>query len=958
MKLTRYLFLLFFLIINISVFPTEFTPVVTQFNKKDYAAGNQNWAVAQDSRGMVYFANNVGLLRFDGVDFSLFKMPNEQIVRAVYIDKADRIYVGSFREFGYFEQDKYGQLSYTSLADQLTDYTMDNDEIWKITEFQGKILFQSFKSIFIFDSKHTQGKRYDETFLFIQPFNGQLYTHTLQHGFCRFDLSKKQFVKVPATPFRSAAIAVVPFSPSQAYIATESEGIFTFDGENFHPFFGSATAERLRTANVNKALLTRDSMLVVGTILDGITAIDKNGKKVWTLNTTNNLQNNTVLGMHCDPENNLWLALDKGIAVVQLNKPIRFIRSFSPSVGSIYSLRFREPNTLYLATNQGLYTGHFSLGEGVLGALRIDPVIKGQVWTLSEFDGQLFCGNNEETCEIYPSRRIIGPGRGGMCMEQGVIHGREVLVEGTYSDICIYTKTGGQWQFFSTVRGFLNPIKSIAVDYQGRIWAAHMHRGLYMIRLKPDLSSVEEIRDFGLSKVFKSASVNVFLINNRVVFADNFGFYLYDDIKNELVPYEALNTAFGNNTGANRVVRQQASKYWFIRAEEALLVDLAGDKVQVLDKVPFSFFQNQTVDNYQHIVPVADDAALFTLENGLALYRLRQHTNTRTADTPLRLRLMEVQVLDKNTEEKTLLPVDSDAEQITFPHTKNRIRFKVGFPHFAYHNDLMFSYKLSGLNDNWSEKTTLNTKEYSYLAPGNYVFSVQVLTKSGEPLATGSYAFHVRPPFYRSAYAKIVYVLLIFLMLHAVVYFIKRNFEQKKHKIRQEEENIRKKEIEKREMEIVALKAEKLEADLALKSKELAMSAMTIIRKNEVLSNVKHELDELKKLLGAQYPNKYYERMTRLLDRSISSDDDWAVFQTNFDRIHENFFRNLHEKYPELTSNDLRFCAYFRLNLPTKDIAQLMNISIKGVEVARYRIRKKLNIPSEKNITEFMIEFK
>ncbi len=98
--------------------------------------------------------------------------------------------------------------------------------------------------------------------------------------------------------------------------------------------------------------------------------------------------------------------------------------------------------------------------------------------------------------------------------------------------------------------------------------------------------------------------------------------------------------------------------------------------------------------------------------------------------------------------------------------------------------------------------------------------------------------------------------------------------------------------------------------------------------------------------------------MIRLVDQNISSDDDWQIFQTNFDRIHENFFRNLHAAYPELTSNDLRFCAYFRLNLTTKDIAHLMNISPKGVEVARYRIRKKINIPSEKNISEFLIEFK
>jgi DNA-binding CsgD family transcriptional regulator len=138
----------------------------------------------------------------------------------------------------------------------------------------------------------------------------------------------------------------------------------------------------------------------------------------------------------------------------------------------------------------------------------------------------------------------------------------------------------------------------------------------------------------------------------------------------------------------------------------------------------------------------------------------------------------------------------------------------------------------------------------------------------------------------------------------------------------------------------------------------LAASTISLIKKNELLASIKDELMIQKRTLGAVYPNKYYEKIVRILNENLSSEDDWAIFQTNFDRIHENFFRNLHTTYPELTSNDLRFCAYLRLNLTSKDIAHLMNISLKGVELARYRIRKKIGIPSNKSLTEFMIEFR
>src|SRR5690606_25311034 len=115
-------------------------------------------------------------------------------------------------------------------------------------------------------------------------------------------------------------------------------------------------------------------------------------------------------------------------------------------------------------------------------------------------------------------------------------------------------------------------------------------------------------------------------------------------------------------------------------------------------------------------------------------------------------------------------------------------------------------------------------------------------------------------------------------------------------------------------------------AELTLKSKELAESTMTLITKNEMLARIREEVVRQKNALGSQYPNKYADKLMKMIDENISSEDDWARFEANFDRIHENFFRHLHRDYPELTSNDLRFCAYLRLNLSSKDIAHLMNI--------------------------------
>jgi len=145
--------------------------------------------------------------------------------------------------------------------------------------------------------------------------------------------------------------------------------------------------------------------------------------------------------MYCDKDNNLWLCLDKGISLIKLNSSIYYIHSFSPSVGAIYSLSYQTPN-LYIGTNQGLYSALYYNQKRVVTDVRLEPKIKGQVWNMAAIEGQHFCGNNEETFEIINrNANIIYPSvKGGMCIRKGIIHGQEVLVQGTYTDLCIYLK--------------------------------------------------------------------------------------------------------------------------------------------------------------------------------------------------------------------------------------------------------------------------------------------------------------------------------------------------------------------------------------------------------------------------------------------------------------------------------------------------------------------------------------
>ncbi len=949
----RYYFTIVSSLLILRLFSQDFTPIVNQFNKNDYRAANQNWAVGQGADGMMYFGNNNGLLQFDGAEWELHKMPQNKIVRSILVIN-DIIYVGSYEEFGFFKKNLNGQLEYTSLSDSLKNYKMMNDEIWTISNLNGQIIFQSFTSFFSYQNNKVQGYRLPYTFLFFNVYNNNIYTYTEQTGFSRFNLKTKKPEKVVENSQRiSPVFSVLKFDPLRALVVTKSSGLFLFDGNNIVPF-KTETDDEIMKAEINRALITSDGTIILGTILNGVTAIDKKGKHLWTLNTSNILQNNTILGMLVDKDNNLWLALDKGIAFIRLNSTLRYIHAFKPSIGAIYTVSYFK-NVLLIGTNQGLYKAIFDPERFTITRLQLEQNIKGQVWNISRFGEQNICGNNEETFNISDKGiDMISPVRGGICIRKGQINGKEVLVQGTYTDLCIYINDKNIWKFSHTVQGFVNPIRYIEIDYTGTIWASHLYQGLYAIKLSSDLRRVEKISEYKSLDNKNASNINVFSLNNRVVFTDHTQFYTFDDIQKKIIPYDELNQKLGYFYKAYRITHFRDDLYWFILDGEAALVQINNSEVQLLDVVHYSMFLNQTVDDYQNIIPISDSLCLFTLENGMALYKFAKAREELKHSI---LKFKKIICYDAESKVIKYLPLlDNPTSKLDY--NTNSVAFSGFYTDYGSLNNLQYRFKLDGLDKVWSEPSANPQKVFNYLPHGEYILHAEVLTKTGIKLSEASYKFSIKPPFYLSTLAYIVYILLFIALIIGIYFYVLHLFAVKKEKIHREQEEIRLKEIEKRENQIIALEKEKLASELTLKSKELAESTMTIIKKNEILAGIKEEVIAQKQALGSQYPNKYYDKLIRLLDENLSSEDDWAIFQANFDRIHENFFRNLHSTYPELTSNDLRFCAYLRLNLSSKDIAHLMNISLKGVEVGRYRIRKKIGLPSNKSLTEFMIEFK
>jgi len=163
-------------------------------------------------------------------------------------------------------------------------------------------------------------------------------------------------------------------------------------------------------------------------------------------------------------------------------------------------------------------------------------------------------------------------------------------------------------------------------------------------------------------------------------------------------------------------------------------------------------------------------------------------------------------------------------------------------------------------------------------------------------------------------------------------------------------------ELNKTESELVTLRNDKLEADINFKNSELASSAMHLVKKGELLTNMKSELAQLMKRVDNEQVVSELKKMIKALSEDDNIDKEWENFAKHFDQVHSDFVIKLKEKHPAISGNELKLCAYLRMNLSTKEIAQLMNISVRGVEISRYRLRKKLGITTEVSLFDYLIK--
>ena len=932
-------------------------PYVQNYSKALYQSGNQNWSITKDEHGIMYFGNADGLLSFDGKYWQLHAMPNGLIVRAVAADGKGKIYVGGFGEFGYWQKNNKGFLNYYSLIGQVPKKFLPNDEIWKIYIDGDRVLFESFSTIYIYADGKISTIKTPNPYLFLYKIGNRFFIEQLTAGL--FELKKNHLEYVTGSNIlgNSGVLSILPFKKDEFIIGTSKNGLFIYDGVKIKPWANQANVF-LETYQLNNGTVVSGKYYAYGTILNGVVIIDTAGNVVQHINKSTGLQNNTVLSLYADNEENLWAGLDNGIDRIELNSPLYFYFDKTGNFGTVYSSSIYN-NKIYLGTNQGLFYSQWSPNSTnqLFDKLNFQliPGSQGQVWDLSTQDGKLLCGHNDGTYLVNDaSINKISMVNGGWTIRK---LNKGLLIQGTYTGLVIYRKNeAGNWIFDHKIEGFGEPSRYVEQDVKGQIWVSHAYKGIFKLSLNSSLTSVIAKKYYDERNGLPgSYNINVFNLDNKIVFSSDSGFYVYDDITDRFYKYEQLNSKLGSFASSNKIISADGKKYWFINHGRVVLADLSVAGKIAIDSNTFTVLNGQMVQHYENISRINNRMYLISVDDGFVIY----NDDAANSNNKIKLPAVLIGRVENITDKVTAISDNGNDNAVEIPFTKNNIRILYALPYYRQAK-IRYQYYLKGYSAQWSDWTTQTQKEFTNLSQGTYVFSVRAKINDSNITTATNFTFTILAPWYSNKIAIAIYIILLiigyYILRRLYRLKLKRHQQHILEKLQKEKEEFLKQEVIANEQEIVRIKNEQLQDALAGKSRELANSAMNIVYKNELLQKINDEMSNLKDSSGKKLSEDQLRKIQKVINEGMTDERDWNLFESSFNEAHESFFKKLKAHHPDLVPNDLKLCAYLRMNMNSKEMASLLNISLRGVEIRRYRLRKKLNLEHDKNLVEFLIE--
>ena len=930
---TKFTFLLFFILTI--VFSQDLPPII-KYTPNLYGAANQNWMISQSQNQYIFFANNEGLLEFNGSNWQLYPSPNETIIRSVKVIN-NRIYTGCYMEFGFWERQSDGHLKYTSLSKSIKNKILNDEHFWNILNYDQWVIFQSLNRIYVYDTKA-------KTFKIITPSStitksyqtkNSIYFQTVNEGL--FELQSGKAHLVSSNPILKNNRIINVFSTTEGLlIQTQLNGFYRLNGTTVSKFVTEADSE-IETSSVYSSLILSDGSYAVGTVSNGVFILTKEGKLKYHISQSKGLSNNTALSLFEDVDNNLWVGLDNGINCINLQSPIQSYTDDTGVLGTVYTSMLHD-GKLYVGTNQGLFYKNYKTNDD----FKFIAGTKGQVWSLFEYQGTLFCGHDSGTFIIENAVAKIIFSQSGTWKFNTVPRHQNILLQGNYYGISVLEKVNNHWVFRNKIKGFDYSSRYFEVTNSLEVYVSHEYKGIFRFQMDDKLSKASPF--IAYTNPSKGRYSSLIKFNNEIYYAYKEGIFKLNSKTKQFKKDDLLSSVFEKDEyTSGKLIDDNSNKFWLFSKNYIHYFSLSKLSNQLKKNViPIPASLTNSMLGFENITQISNSEYLIGTTDGFYTINIDDMSFKSYAVTITNVFASKLNEADINA---------AINEKGCFKYDDNNINFSYTVPEYSKYINAEYQYSLEGFQEEWSDWSSKTTINFKNLPPGDYTFRVRAKFANTALQNTAVYSFTVLKPWYNTNLAIVIYFILFLILAHFINKAYLNYYRKQSEKLIEENNLLLEIQELENEQKLMKLRNEQLSQDVDSKSRELAVSTMSLNSKNELLAFIK---DDLKKTADNGTSN--LKSVISTINKNITEEDSWSIFKEAFDNADKDFLKRIKQIHPALTPNDLRLCAYLRLNLSSKEVAPLFNISVRSVEIKRYRLRKKMNLSHEQGLVEYIME--
>jgi ligand-binding sensor domain-containing protein/DNA-binding CsgD family transcriptional regulator len=838
-------------------------------------------------------------------------------------------------EFGYWTKQPDGQLKYSSLSQKIKNKIQDDEQFWNIINYDQWVLFQSLNRIYIYDTKANSFNIIVPKNNIIKSFrtNTGIYYQTQNEGLFEIENGKSKLISNHES-IKSNRITNLFVLNEGLLIQTQTNGLFKLINSNLTKYNSNLAIE---SSSVYCAYQLSDGGFALGTISNGLYILSNLGDIKYHITQNRGLSNNTILSLFEDTDKNLWIGLDNGINCINLQSPVKSFSDDTGFFGTVYASILHN-GKLYIGTNQGLFFKEYNSNAD----FQFINGTKGQVWSLFENDGTLFCGHDSGTFIIENSAaRNIFSGSGTWKFEL-VPNQKNYIVQGNYYGLSVLEKINNQWKFRNKISGFDYSSRYFELTSSFDCYVSHEYKGVFELKFDNTLMKINHFSTISSLSKGKNASLTKF--NNKIYYAYKEGIFKLNVAKKQFEKDKLLSSVFEKDEyTSGKLIVDESNKIWLFSKNyiHYFTISKLGNQLKENTiSIPSSLTSSML--GYENISQLSNSDYLIGTTDGY--YRMNIN------DLSFKNYNVAISNISINKLNETVFS-SSILEEGSFKHDENNISFTYSVPEYNKYINAEYKYLLEGFQEEWSEWSAKSTINFKNLPSGYYTFKVKSKIANSEAENTAIYNFRIKKPWYATIFALLCYFVIACFAINYIHKTYKKHYQKQQEKLIEENNLLLEIQHLENEQQLMKLRNEQLTQDFDAKNKELAVSTMSLLKKDELLALIKEDL----KGSTAEGGNNNIKSVISTITRNITEDKSWTVFKDAFDTADKDFLKKVKTAHPSLTPNDLRLCAYLRLNLSSKEIAPLINISVRSVEIKRYRLRKKMELTHEQGLIEYIL---